>query len=55
MLNKFPLIVVDESTNARISEAFRKADFNIFCIQEMMPGTDDTDIILLQQKKERIF
>jgi len=40
MLNKFPLIIVDESTDARISEALREADFNIFCIQEMMPGTD---------------
>lgn len=36
---------MDESTDARISEALREAHFNIFCIQEMMPGTDDIDII----------
>lgn len=51
MLNKFPLIIVDESTDARISEALREADFNIFCIQEMMPGTEDTDIIQFAAEK----
>ena len=51
MLNKFPLIIVDESTDARISKALREAGFNIFCIQEMMPGTDDTDNIQLAAEK----
>jgi predicted nuclease of predicted toxin-antitoxin system len=45
MLNKFPLIIVDESMDARISQALREADFNIFCVQEIMPGTDDINII----------
>lgn len=52
MSNKFPLIVVDESTDARISEALRKADFSIFSVQEMMPGTDDLDIIKLAAERE---
>ena len=51
MLNKFPLIIVDESTDARISEALREAHFNIFCIQETMPGTDDIDIIRFAERK----
>lgn len=42
---------MDESTDARISKALRKADFNILCIQEMMPGTDDTDIIQFAAEK----
>jgi len=52
MLNKFPLIIVDESTDARISEALRIAHFSIFCIQEMIPGTDDIDIIQFPAEKQ---
>ena len=51
MLNKFPLIIVDESIDARISEALRSAGFNLFSIQEMMPGTDDLEIIQLAAEK----
>jgi len=51
MLNKFPLIIVDESTDARITEALAVAGYEIFSIQEMMPGTDDIDIIQLAADK----
>ena len=43
---------MDESTDARITEALRDAGFKIFSIQEMMPGTDDTDIIELAAKED---
>lgn len=52
MLNKFPLIIVDESTDARITEALKEAGYKIFSIQEMMHGTDDIDIIQLAAEKE---
>ncbi|RNI34023.1 hypothetical protein EFY79_17075 [Hanamia caeni] len=52
MLNKFPLIIVDESTDARISKTLRNAGFSIFSVQEMMPGTDDLDIIKFAAEKE---
>ena len=50
-MNKFPLIIVDESTDARISKALREANFRIFCIQEKMPGIDDVDIIRFAERK----
>lgn len=50
MLNSFPVIIVDESTDARITEALRKEEFEIFSIQETMPGMDDIDIIDLAVK-----
>ena len=46
------MIIVDESTDARITEALRDAGFKIFSIKEMMPGTDDTDIIELAAKED---
>lgn len=52
MLNKFPLIIVDESTDARISEALREVKFSVFSVQEIIPGTDDLDIIKLAVEKE---
>src|SRR4051794_16664096 len=45
MSNNFPLIIADESTDARITEALKQAGYEIFSIQEIMPGTDDLDII----------
>ncbi len=51
MLNNFPLIVADESTDARIIEALRKQGFVIFSIQEMLQGIDDIDIIKLAVEK----
>ena len=51
MWNKFPLIIVDESTDARITEALTEAGYKIFSIQEIMPGTDDIDIIRLAADK----
>lgn len=51
MLNKFPLIVVDESTDARLTEALRQAGYKIFSIQEMMSGADDIDIVQLAAEK----
>lgn len=47
MLNNFPLIVADESTDARIIKALTEAGYIIFSIQEMLPGIDDVDIIKL--------
>jgi len=49
MLNDFPLIIIDESTDAIITEALRKAGYKIFSIQ-MLPGTDDVDIELAANK-----
>jgi predicted nuclease of predicted toxin-antitoxin system len=51
MLNKFPLIITDESTDARVSEALTGAGHKIFSIQQMMPGADDIDIIQLAMNK----
>ena len=51
MLNDFPLIMVDESTDARTTEALREAGCKIFSIQEMMAGTTDVDIIQLAAEK----
>ena len=44
MLNKFPLIIVDESTDGRITEALTKAGYKLFSIHGW---TDDIDIIQL--------
>ena len=43
---------MDESTDARITKALTEAGYKIFSIQEMMPGTADTDIIRLASDKE---
>lgn len=43
--------MVDESTDARIAEALTEAGYKIFSIQEIMPGTDDIDIIRLAADK----
>ena len=45
MSNDFLPIIIDESTDARITEALQKAGFKIISIQQLMPGTDDIDII----------
>ena len=45
MFNKFPLIIVDQSTDARILEALKDAGYEIFSIQQTMPGTDDLEPI----------
>lgn len=47
MSNKFPLIIADESTDARIVEALKEAGYEIFSIQQTMPGTDDLDIDII--------
>ena len=51
MSNSFPLIIVDESTDARITEAPKKAGYEIFSIQQIMPGTDDINIITVATAK----
>jgi len=51
MSNSFPLIIVDESTDARITEALKKAGYEIFSIQQIMPGTDDINIITVATAK----
>lgn len=43
---------MDESTDARISEALREVKFSVFSVQEIIPGTDDLDIIKLAVEKE---
>lgn len=50
MIN-FPLIIIDESTDARITQALKDAGYKIFSIQEMLPGMDDIDIIKLAAGK----
>lgn len=52
MLNRFPLIIVDESVDERISASLRKEGFDIICIQETMPATADIDIIKFEMEKE---
>ena|SRR5665213_2191515 len=51
MLNDFPLVMVDECTDARITEALIEAGCKIFSIQEMMSGAPDIDIIQLAAEK----
>lgn len=45
MLNDFLPIIIDESTDARIAEALQNAGYKTISIQQIMPGTDDIDII----------
>lgn len=45
MQNDFLPIIIDESTDARITEALQDAGFKTISIQQIMPGTDDIDII----------
>lgn len=47
MSNKFPLIIADESTDGIIVEALKEAGYDIFSIQQTMPGTDDLNIIAM--------
>lgn len=51
MSNNFPLIIADESTDARIVEALKEAGYDIFSIQQIMPGTADLDIIAMAATK----
>ncbi len=52
MLNNFLLIIIDESTDERITEALRKEGYGIFSIHETMSRIDDIDIIELAVKSE---
>ena len=51
MSNNFPLIIADESTDARITVALKQAGYETFSIQQIMPGTDDLDIIAMAATK----
>jgi predicted nuclease of predicted toxin-antitoxin system len=51
-LNRFPLIIVDESTDARITEALVDAGYEIFSVQQVMHGIDDSEIIKISIEKE---
>lgn len=51
-LNNFPLIITDESTDARITRALKEAGYEIFSIQENISGMDDIDIIQLASEKQ---
>jgi predicted nuclease of predicted toxin-antitoxin system len=51
-LNNFPLIIIDESTDARLTQALKETGYKTFSIQEMMPGIDDIDIIQLASEKD---
>lgn len=52
MSNNFPLIIADESTDARITVALKQAGYETFSIQQIMPGTDDLDIIAMAATKK---
>lgn len=43
---------MDESTDARITEALVNAGYNVFSIQQIMPGIDDIAIIEISVEKE---
>lgn len=47
MSANFPLIIADESTDARIIDALRNEGFEIFSVQQNMPGTEDLSIIAM--------
>ena len=51
MLNDFPLIIADKSTDARIIDALIKEGYEIFSVQQNMPGTDDLSIIAMSATK----
>ena len=51
-MNNFPLIIVDESTDARITNALVSSGYDIFSIQQMMQGIDDSDIIKMSVEKD---
>ena len=51
MLIKPGLIITDESTDARITEALKGAGYEIFSIQEMMSGVEDIDVIHFATEK----
>ncbi|WP_147203230.1 hypothetical protein [Segetibacter aerophilus] len=46
MSNSFPLIIIDESTDARITAALQKEGYNVLSVQQLMPGIDDLAIIV---------
>lgn len=50
MSDKFLPIIVDESTDARITVALRKAGYTIFSIQESMSGISDAEVIDYAQR-----
>ncbi|MEJ7677969.1 MAG: DUF5615 family PIN-like protein [Segetibacter sp.] len=52
MSNNFPLIIADESTDAGITVALKQAGYETFSIQQIMPGTDDLDIIAMAATKK---
>lgn len=51
MFVDFPLIIADESTDARIIRALQQAGYKVFSIQQSMPGTDDLYIIAVAVDK----
>ena len=51
MPNSFLPIIIDESTDARIAKALQDAGFIIISIQQIMPGTDDINIIQMAVAK----
>ena len=52
MSGNFPLIIIDESTDARIAAALHEAGYDVFSIQKLMPGIDDLEIIALAAGKK---
>ena len=51
-MNSFPLIIVDESTDARITDALVNAGYEIFSIQQTMQGINDIDVIKISIEKD---
>jgi len=45
MLNDFLSIIIDESPDARLTEALMEAGFKTISIQKLMPGIDDIEVI----------
>ena len=52
MLNDFLPIIIDESTDARITKALLQAGFKTMSIQQIMPGKDDIEIIQMAVAEE---
>jgi predicted nuclease of predicted toxin-antitoxin system len=50
MSNNFPLIVVDESTDARITAVLQREGYKVFSVQQLMPVIDDLAIIVEAEK-----
>lgn len=50
MSKRFPPILTDESTDARLTRALREKGYEVISVQERMPGITDEEVICFAQE-----